>query len=313
MPTKSLVKIHSAALNHRDLWIQKGKYAGLKYPITPGSDGSGIVVSTGSHEDEGWIGKEIIINPSLHWGKEETHQDPAQFKILGLPDNGTLAEFVKVPVSSLVEKPPGLSFEEAAALPLAGLTAFRAVFRRGMAAPGMKIFITGIGGGVALFAMQFCLKANAEVYVSSGQKEKLDRARAMGAKNGINYRDPEWAKELKDHVGQFDLIIDGAGGNDLNHLLDLSRPGGTIVSYGSTRGNPTNIELRRIFWKQLNLMGTTMGSPGDFLAMVEFIDTQQIKPVIDMCYSMKDGEAAMRRMDNEQQFGKIVITLNAKR
>ena len=310
---EALVKIHAAALNHRDLWIQKGRYAGLKYPIIPGSDGSGIVVSTGASEDEGWIGKEVIMNPSLHWGEDQTHQDPSHFKILGLPDNGTLAEFVIVPALSLVEKPPALSHEEAAALPLAGLTAYRAVFTRGLARPGTKILITGIGGGVALFALQFCLKANADVYVSSGQQEKLDKAKALGARGGINYKDPQWVEELRKGAGAFDLIIDGAGGNDFNHLLDLAKPGGTIVSYGCTRGNPTTIEMRRIFWKQLNLLGTTMGSPADFHAMVEFIIKYKVKPVIDMRFSMQDGEAALRRMDNEHQFGKIVIEMKAER
>src|SRR5258708_3228712 len=129
---QALVRVHAAALNHRDIWIQKGQYAGLKYPVIPGSDGAGVVVEIGAAGSEntgaggGWLGKEVIIDPAIHWGVQEAYQDPVHFRILGLPENGTLAEYVKVPLKNIVEKPVHLSFEEAAALPLAGVTAYRA-------------------------------------------------------------------------------------------------------------------------------------------------------------------------------------------
>src|SRR5260221_7514187 len=167
---EALVRVHAAALNHRDVWIQKGQYAGLKYPIVPGSDGAGVVVEigepdetaeglsskTGAEEPESrrsWLGKEVIINPSLDWGDYPSHQDQKAFRILGLPDDGTFAEYVKVPVANLAEKPAHLSFEEAAAIPLAGVTAYRAVFTRAQLkiGAGEKVLITGIGGGGALF------------------------------------------------------------------------------------------------------------------------------------------------------------------
>jgi zinc-binding alcohol dehydrogenase/oxidoreductase len=306
---EALVKILAAALNHRDLWIQKGKYAGLKYPITPGSDGVGIVSATGDSSDNSWIGKEVIINPSLEWGSAQAFQHPATFHILGLPENGCLAEWVKVPVSSLVPRPAELNFEEAASLPLAGVTAFRALMSRGNLQAGEKVLITGIGGGVALFILQFALAANGEVYVSSGDEEKLKRAITLGAKGGFNYRNENWVADAKAKAGGFDLIIDGAGGNELNQLMDLAKPGGRIISYGSTLGNPTNLELRRIFWKQLNLKGSTMGSPEDFLSMIEFVRTNRIKPIVDKVYSFVNGNDALKRMDAGLQFGKIVIRI----
>jgi NADPH:quinone reductase-like Zn-dependent oxidoreductase len=303
------VKIRAAALNHRDLWIQKGRYAGLKFPIIPGSDGIGIVTATGDQSDSSWIGKEVIINPSLGWGASQSFQDPATFHILGLPDNGCFAEWVKVPVSSLIPRPTDLSFEEAACLPLAGLTAYRAMFSRGNLQAGEKVLITGVGGGVALFALQFGLAANGEIYVSSGDEEKLARALVLGAKGGFNYRNENWVGDAKGKAGAFDLIIDGAGGNELNQLMDLAKPGARIISYGSTLGNPDNLELRRIFWKQLNLLGSTMGSPADFDSMVEYVKKHRIKPIIDKVFSFVNANDALKRMDAGLQFGKIVIRI----
>ncbi|GGB01760.1 zinc-binding dehydrogenase [Puia dinghuensis] len=301
---QALVKVYAAALNHRDVWIQKGQYAGLKFPIIPGSDGAGVVISGGD-----WTGKEVIIDPALHWGDAPGYQSPTDFHIVGLPDDGTLAEYVVVPVANLVDKPAHLSFEEAAALPLAGVTAYRASMVRGQVRAGERVLITGIGGGVALFALQFAVAAGAKVYVTSGSDEKLARAKAMGALGGVNYRTPDWAAALRAQAGAFDVIVDGAGGDGMNDLLDLATPGGRLVFYGSTRGNPSSVVLRRIFWKQLNVLGSTMGSPADFAAMVDFVGQHGIRPVVDRVFAMDEGEAAFRYMDEGMQFGKIVIRI----
>ena len=152
---------------------------GLKYPIIPGSDGAGAWSSrrAGKAVESGdWVGKEVIINPALYWGDRPTHQDQQTFQILGLPEDGTFAEYVKVPATSLVEKPAHLSFEEAAAIPLAGVTAYRALFTRAQLHAREKVLITGIGGGVALFALRFAVAAGARVYVTSGDDEKIAKA-----------------------------------------------------------------------------------------------------------------------------------------
>src|SRR5882724_5345659 len=166
----AIVKIYAAALNHRDLWIQKGQYAGLKYPIIPGSDGAGIITAAGDRTDQSLVGKEVIIDPALNWGDSPTHQHPKNFKILGLPNDGTFAEYTSVPANNVFEKPNHLSFEQAAAIPLAGVTAYRALFTRGRLHANEKVLITGVGGGVALFALQFAITANADVYVTSGSQ-----------------------------------------------------------------------------------------------------------------------------------------------
>jgi zinc-binding alcohol dehydrogenase/oxidoreductase len=305
---EAIVQIRAAALNHRDLWIQKGLYAGLQYPIVPGSDGAGIVHALGDPSD--WLGRKVIVNPSLHWGTAETHQDPAGFRILGMPDPGTFAEYVSVPMANLAELPPHLSFEEAAALPLAGLTAFRALFARAGLKSGEKILITGIGGGVALFGLQFALAAGARVFVSSGSEEKINRAMALGAEAGVNYQSPAWADQLRNLAGSMDIIVDGAAGPQTNQLLDLAGPGGRIVFYGATRGDAGEISMRRIFWKQINILGSTMGSPEDFQHMMDFVNSHALRPVIDQVFPMGEAEKALRRMDSGSQFGKIVLQIS---
>lgn len=322
-PGEALVKVHAAALNHRDVWIQKGQYAGLKYPIIPGSDGAGVIVELGIgvRQDAGgmvgigergqqdWLGKEVIINPAMNWGDKLTHQDQHTFRILGLPDDGTFAEYVKVPVSNLVEKPAHLSFEEAAAIPLAGLTAYRALFTRAQLRAREKILITGIGGGVALFALQFALASGASVYVTSGDEEKISKALALGAKGGVNYKDRNWMEALQEQAGSFDITVDGAAGEGMGALLNLASPGGRLVFYGATRGNPSGLEARRIFWKQLNILGSTMGSPEDFNSMTDFVSSHAIRPIVDKVFPLAEGEAALRRMESAYQFGKIILKI----
>ena len=313
---EAIVRVHAAALNHRDVWIQKGQYAGLKYPVIPGSDGAGVVVEVGvaGSENTGagggdWLGKEVIIDPAIHWGGQEAYQDPVHFHILGLPENGTLAEFVKVPLGNLVEKPAHLSFEEAAALPLAGVTAYRALVVRARIRSGEKVLITGIGGGVALFALQYALAAGARVYVSSGNDEKIDKAIALGAQGAVNYKNANWVESLRTLAGSFDVTIDGAAGDGMNDLLDLASPGGRVVFYGATRGNPSNLTARRIFWKQLDVLGSTMGSPEDFRSMIAYVHEHTIRPVVERVFPFEEGEAAFRWMDDARQFGKIVIKI----
>ncbi|HET6253006.1 MAG TPA: zinc-binding dehydrogenase [Puia sp.] len=325
-PGEAIVRVHAAALNHRDVWIQKGQYAGLKYPIVPGSDGAGVVVEVGAFAGRGlgvssgdgademdWTGKEVIINPALFWGDSAAYQDPESFRILGLPDDGTLAEFVKVPVVNLVEKPLHLSWEEAAALPLAGLTAYRALMTRARLRAGEKVLITGIGGGVALLAFQFAVAAGAEALITSGSVDKLDKAMEMGAMGGANYRETGWVEKLKSLAGAFDVIVDGAAGDEMNELLDLAAPGGRVVFYGATRGNASQVVARRIFWKQLNVLGSTMGSPEDFTGMLGMVKQHKIRPVVDRVFPLEHGEAAFRWMDEGKQFGKIVVRAFASR
>lgn len=305
-PGEAVVRIHAAALNHRDLWIQKGLYAGLKFPIVPGSDGCGVVESVGEGVDASWVGRRVIINPGLNWGDRTETQAP-NFKILGLPDDGTLAERVKVGADYLAPAPAHLSDAQAAALPLAGLTAWRALFTRAGLKAGENVLVTGVGGGVALFTLQFAVAAGAKAFVTSGSEDKLRRAHTLGAAGGVNYKGEKWFEELKALApGGFHVIIDSAGGPSFPKLIDLAAPGGRIAFFGATNGNPPEIDLRKMFWKQISLLGSTMGSPGEFAAMTKFVGDHGIVPVAESVFALAEGQAAFQAMDNAAQFGKIV-------
>ncbi len=305
-PGQAVVQLKAAALNHRDLWTQLGLYPNIKLPITLGSDGAGIVTSAGNQADTSWVGREVIINPSLDWGLDPRAQGP-DFRILGLPDNGTFAEQVVIPVTNLAPKPVHLSWEEAAALPLAGLTAWRALFTRTQLKPGERVLVTGVGGGAALFALQFAVATGAQVWVTSGSADKITRARALGAAGGVSYRETDWADALQKQAGRFDVIVDSAGGEGFARLIDLTAPGGRIVFFGATTGNPKGLDLRKCFFRQINVLGTTMGSPEDFAGMTRFVEQHHITPVVDKVFSLGSTDAALRHMEAAAQFGKIVL------
>jgi zinc-binding alcohol dehydrogenase/oxidoreductase len=307
-PGEAVVAIQAAALNHRDLWIQKGQYAGLKFPIIPGSDGCGRVVDCGEGVDGFWKGQQVIINPGLDWG-DRAEVQAGKFRILGLPDDGTFAERVRVPASQLFHQPSHLDIQHAAALPLAGLTAYRALFSRAKLQSGEQVLVTGVGGGAALFALQFAVAAGASVFITSGSDEKLRRAVELGATGGANYKKSDWADQLKTQAaGEFDVIIDSAGGEGFAQLIDLAAPGGRIAFFGATAGNPTGFDMRRVFWKQLSILGTTMGSPSDFAAMVRFVEDHRLVPLAEKSFPLREGNAALATMEAAEQFGKIVLT-----
>ncbi len=310
-PGEAVVALRAAALNHRDLWIQKGQYAGLKFPITLGSDGAGVVAAVGEGADPGLRGREVILNPALDWGEREETQGP-KFRILGLPDDGTFATQVRVATGQLAPKPAHLDWNTAAALPLAGLTAFRALLRRARLASGERLLVTGAGGGAALFALQFGVAAGAQVHVTSGSDAKIARAVELGAAGGANYKEADWAETLREaaggKTGGFDVIVDSAGGEGFAKLIDLAAPGGRIVFFGATTGNPPGLDMRKAFWKQLTLCGSTMGSPGDFAAMASFVGEHRITPLADHVFPLDAGNEALAAMDRGEQFGKIVLT-----
>lgn len=298
-----LIQLKASAVNHRDVFITKGLYAGISLPVILGSDGSGVVHNEGLKFKKG---DEVIINPSFNWGDSEKVQSK-KYNILGLPANGTMSEFICIGEENIYSKPAHLSFEQAAALPLAGLTAYRVLISRAQLKPGEKVLITGIGGGVALFVMQFALALGAEVYVTSGSDDKLQHAMTLGAKGGANYRQDDWQRQLQASAGGFDVIIDSAGGDGFNKLIDLANPGGRIAFYGGTKGNFNNVSPQKIFWKQLSILGSTMGSDKDFAEMITLINDKKIIPVIDTVYPFNQANEAMQRMDKGEQFGKIVI------
>jgi zinc-binding alcohol dehydrogenase/oxidoreductase len=302
------VKLHTSALNHRDLWIIQGLYANIRVPVVLGSDGCGKVVEIGEGINKEWKDQDVIINPALNWGNNPAVQQP-NFRILGMPDNGTQAQYINVPEANLFLKPPRLSFEEAAALPLAGLTGYRALFTKGCLQKRERVLLTGIGGGVASLMLQMAMVVGSEVWVTSGDDHKIDQAMKKGATGGVNYRQNEWIKELESRLGagKFELVVDSAGGNGFKDLIEIVKPGGRIVTLGATAGNPSSLNLRRIFWKQIRIEGTTMGSQSDFSEMLNFVERMQIKPVIDSVFEFEKFLDAYQRLQQGKQFGKIIL------
>ena len=305
-----LIRVLATALNHRDYWIVQGKYAKIQVPIILGSDICGIVEETADSSNKDLIKKTVVVNPSLNWGTVEAAQG-SHYAILGMPEDGGLAEFVAVPVQHVFPKPDHLSIQQAAALPLAGLTAYRALFVRAKLTERDVVLITGIGGGVSSMALRMALTAGCKVFVTSGQDEKINRSQQEGALDGANYQSADWVAQLKkksEQLGGISVVLDGAGGENIAGLIDLLKPGGRLVTYGATCGNPNSMDLRKIFWKQLTIAGSTMGSMSDFQSMMEFVSMHKITPEVDRVFTLKDTREAFERMKAGAQFGKIVVT-----
>jgi NADPH:quinone reductase-like Zn-dependent oxidoreductase len=303
-----LVKLHYAALNHRDHWIRIGQYAKIQLPAILGSDGCGIVEIAGEGVNPSWIGKTVIINPNINWGPDPRYQQK-DYQILGMPSQGTLAEYIAVGTDRLHEKPAYLSAEQAAAIPLGGLTAYNALFNKGHAQKNMNILISGVGGGVAQFAFLFALAIGANVYVTSSKDFVIDACMQLGGKGGCDYRNKDDLKNLSKAVGGFDVVIDSAGGDGMNDLLSTLQPTGKYVLYGATKGLPKELNLRKIFWDHLQLLGSTMGSDEDFFKMVNFCTEHKIQPILDKTFELENGVAAFDRMQSGEQFGKIIIKI----
>ena len=307
-PGEVLIKLKASALNRRDVWIRRGQYPGIIYPIVLGSDGCGVVCETDADQTH-WKDKRVVIYPGFDWGTNERFQSE-QYRILGLPDQGTFAEYIAVPVSHIRATPAHLTDHEAASCPLAALTAWRALVERGRIQPGDRVLVTGIGGGVAQFAAQFVHALNGKLAITSSTSEKLQGIDStLGA---VCYLDDDWRTQLQSACPRgFDIIIDGAGGDGFGQLVRLLAPGGRLVFYGGTRGRWPQILPQHLFFKQAEILGSTMGSPRDFDNMLSCIEANQLKPTVGTSFSLKHGEQAFDYLESGQQFGKVVLINDA--
>ncbi|MBG9586143.1 zinc-binding dehydrogenase [Cytobacillus firmus] len=298
------VKLKTAGLNHRDLFVLN-RHKPEDPALVIGSDGAGIIDAVGDGVAEMKSGDEVIINPGLGW-KEKSEAPPAGFEIVGLPFHGTFAEYIIIPAENAAPKPRYLTWEEAGVLSLAALTAYRALFTRGKLQAGMKVFIPGIGGGVATFLMQFAKAAGATVYVASRSEEKCRKALEMGADKALNSSE-EWTEALGGE--KVDLVIESVGPATFNKSLEILRNGGTIVTFGSSTGDVLELNLRSLFYAQQNMLGSTMGSAEEYHEMLQFIEKHQIRPVLDQAFHLEQYEQAFERIANAEQWGKIAFTI----
>ncbi len=300
------VKLKAASINKRDYWISIGKYPGIKAGVTLGSDGAGIIDQVGSGVSKTLQQKSVIINPNINWGSNPQVQ-AKEYNILGMPRNGTFAEYVIVNADRIINMPNHLDYDAAASLPLAGLTAYRACFNHGKLKKDNKVLISGFGGGVAHFAFKFAKALNTKVSVTSGSKVSLQKAQELGAVHGFNYLDEDWIQQASDKAGGFDLIIDSAGGDQFNDLIKILNPAGKIVFYGASNGLPTSLDLYRLFWKQGTIQGSTMGNDLEFDKMVNFIENYKIEPIISQWYPFEQFVIAIKQMGEAGEVGKTVV------
>jgi NADPH:quinone reductase-like Zn-dependent oxidoreductase len=306
-PGEVVIDLRASALNRRDLRVIAGGWPGVATPVVPGSDGAGVVRAARDGAGGFAPGDAVVVLPGLDWGDDPRVFGPS-FRILGGPDDGTFAEQVRVPAENVFAKPSRLGWEQAAALPLAGLTAWRALFTRGRLVSGQTVLVLGAGAGTSTFAVQFARAAGARVFVTSGSAAKLERAAELGAEAGFDYRESGWEQEVVERSGGgVDLVIDSAG--TWQASASCLRAGGRIVAFGSTVSPMAELDVRAFYFRQLDLVGTMLGSPLDFRAMLRACESQTWTPVVDSARPLAEAADALRRMAAGEHFGKLVLTV----
>lgn len=298
------VRLKAAGMNHRDLFVLN-RHDPSDPPLILGSDGAGIVDQLGEGVARIKTGDAVIINPALGW-KKNSEAPPAGFEIVGLPGDGTFAEYIVLPAENVERLPEHLTWAEAGVLSLAALTAYRALFTRGRLTADQTVFIPGIGGGVATFLLQFAKVIGAHVIVTSRSAEKRARALELGADQAID-SDRDWHEQIGGN--QVDLVIESIGAATFNRSLAQLRPGGTVVTFGASAGDTVEIDLRQFFYRQLNMLGSTMGSQEEYREMLHFITKHLIKPVVDQMFPLQEYQQAFQRLEEAKQFGKIGFTI----
>ena len=314
-----LIEVRSAGLNHLDIWVRKGREGlQLKMPHILGSDAAGVVIAVGPGVVGVKQGDEVVINPGLSCGRCEYCRRGQQsqcvsFGIVGMSRPGTFAEFVAVPAANVHRKPAHLTWDQAGAFVLPYLTAWRMLFTRGRLAAGQTVLIHGIGGGVALSALQLAKLTGAETIVTSSSDDKLARATKIGADHTINYKTAddvtECVMDLTDGRG-VDLVIDTVGAATWPVDFAAVRRGGRIVICGITTGPQAQTNLQALYWNQLTVIGSTMGSDEDFRCMIRAVTTTGLTPVMDVVEALSSIQEAMGRMEAAEQFGKIALHIS---
>lgn len=317
-PDEVTVRVRAAALNHLDLFVLGG-IPGIDMPLPHvlGGDGAGVVEEVGAEVTAWRPGDEVVLNPGLWCGHCEYCMGGDQsmcprYRLLGEHVDGTFAEAIVVPAANCHRKPERLGWSEAAAFPLSTLTAWRMLVTRAGLQPGSTVLIHGIGGGVSLVSMQIALAAGAEVFVTSHSDAKLQRALKMGAREGWNYGHVDVVREVR-RVTQrrgVDVVVDNVGAATFGASVEACARGGCIVTCGVTSGAKLPIDGRRLFWKHVTVIGSTMGAESDFRAMLRAVDAGKIQPVVDRVFPLAQTADAIRHLQSGEQFGKVVIRID---
>jgi NADPH:quinone reductase-like Zn-dependent oxidoreductase len=314
-PGDVLIRIHAAALNRLDLFVAEG-LPGVSYnfPQVVGSDGAGVVEEIGSEVRQVRPGDRVMINPTLSCGGcsacragEESLCE--RLRVLGEHSGGTAAEYVVVPAENLALVPPAMSWPQAAAFSLATLTAWRMLVTRSGVQAGETVLISGIGGGVALAALQIAKLLGARAIVTSGTEAKLNLARRLGADVALNHRQMDVAPEVRKHTAGrgADVVVDSNGEQSWHGSLRSLRRGGRLVTCGATTGPMVSLDLRRLFWHQWSMLGSTLGSRREYTEIVGLAAQGKLWPVIDRTVPLEEAITAYERLQRGEQVGKLVI------
>ena len=314
-PGEALIQVKAAALNHLDLWVRKG-LPGLKLslPHIGGSDVAGLVAAVGPGVDAAWVGRRVVVNPALACGACEFCRKGQQslclkFRIFGEHTPGGLAEYAVAPAANLYGIPDGYPFAQAAAVPLAYQTAWRALIGQARLQAGERVLIVGAGGGVASAAIQIARLAGAYIYAVTSTPEKERRARELGADETINYKEVDVAKEIARRTGRrgVDVVLEHVGPATWGASLRALAKGGRLVTFGATTGRFAETDLNLLFWNQFSLIGSTMANFAEFEAVMREIFSGRLAPVVDRVLPLSQGQEAQRLLESGEQFGKIVL------
>ena len=316
-PDDAVVRLKAASVNHLDILIRRGLSSSpLSFPHILGSDGSGTVSAVGAEVTNLKPGIAVCLYPASSCGRCESCQARlehlcGQRRLLGERENGTYAEYVRVPASHCYPIPPGLSFEEAAAFPLVYATTWRMLFGDAELKPGESVLIVGAGGGIATAALQVAASIGTHIIVTSRSDEKLTMAKKLGAAHGINSRTVDFAREVRNLTNKrgVDVVVDCVGGDGWVKSFAALTKGGRLVTCGAAAGANSQADLRRLFWNHLKIFGSMVGSREEFRQVLNFMSTTRTKPILDQVFSLKDAARAHERMEAGQHFGKIVLSM----
>ncbi len=316
-PNDVLVNVKAVALNHLDLFVRNGSPAlKLTMPHIPGSDVSGVIAEIGANVTGLTVGQRVAINPGLSCGHCEyciagEESLCAEFTILGEHLAGGAAEFVRVPAVNALPMPDSISFEQAAAASLVFLTAWRALISRARLRVGEDVLILGAGAGVSTAAIQIAKRAGARVFVTSSSDAKLQKAKQIGADVLINYATQEWDREVFKATNKrgVDVVFESVGASTWLKSIRALKRGGRMVVIGATTGPNPQEEIGYIFWKQIEIIGSTMASQSEFREVMKLVFRGELKPIIDVVLPLERAREAHARLEKGEQFGKIVLTL----
>ncbi len=316
-PGQVRIRVRAAALNHLDLFVRAG-LPGIKlaFPHVPAADGAGEIDALGDGVTGFGIGDRVLVQPGLFCGRCEFCRSGEQslcvaFGIVGEHSPGTAAEFAVVPAANVYPVPAALDWNEAAAFPLAYLTAWRLVLGRGRLRAGEDVLIHGVGGGVGMAALQIARLAGARVIVTSSSDDKLERAKALGAAVGLNYRKVDVEREVRTLTAKrgVDLVVDSVGEATWMCSLKSVAKGGRIVTCGATSGPNPAEEIRLVFWKQVSILGSTMSNLREFDELLRAVGSGLLRPVVDRVFPLAEARAAFDRLERAEQVGKVVLAI----